>query len=204
MGTAITVEEMRKLEEKVFASGITVLELMERAGRECAKLIESKLGKENRILIFCGPGNNGGDGLVCARYLSENNDIAVVMPIESKTGAAKTNLKRAEDVGLRIVGLEEAKTMEAGIVVDALLGIGAKGALRGKIKDSCIRINSLKAYKISIDVPTGVDANSGNCDPDAVKPDATICIHAPKTGEMKAGKQATGELWIADVGLPQG
>jgi hydroxyethylthiazole kinase-like uncharacterized protein yjeF len=203
MGTAaISVGEMQEIEEKAFASGITVLELMERAGRECAKLIESKRGTGNRIVIFCGPGNNGGDGLVCARYLAEKNDVAVVMPIEPKTDAAKANRKRAEDAGIRIVGPEEAK-MKADIVVDALLGIGAKGALRGKIRDGCILINSLKAYKISIDVPTGIDADSGERDLDAVKPDATICIHAPKTGEMKAGKRATGELWIADIELSQ-
>lgn len=203
MGTAaLSVEEMRKLEERAFADGITVLELMERAGKECAKLMESKCGTGNRILVFCGPGNNGGDGLVCARYLAEKNDVAVVMPAEAKTDAAKTNRKRAEDAGIRVIGLEKAKTMKADIVVDALLGVGTKGALRGGIKDGCILINSLKAYRISIDVPTGMDADSGECDSDAVKPDATICIHAPKTGEVKARKK-TGELWIADIGLSQ-
>lgn len=197
MGTAaISVEEMRKLEEKAFASGIAVIGLMEHAGRECASLIESKRGTGNRILIFCGPGNNGGDGLVCARYLAGRNDVVVAMPIEPKTDAAETNHRRALDAGIRIVGLEEAGKMEADIVVDALLGIGAKGALRGPIKDACLLINSAKAYKISIDVPTGMDAESGECDADAVRPDATICIHAPKTEE-------TGELWIADIGLSQ-
>ena len=200
---SVSVKEMRELEENAFASGITVLELMERAGRECAGLIESKRGTGNRILIFCGPGNNGGDGLVCARYLNEKNKVVVAIPIESKTDAAKTNYRRAEDAGIRIISLEEAGNMEADIVVDALLGIGTKGTLRGEMRDACVLINSVKAYKISIDVPTGLDAEGGERNSDAVKPDATICIHAPKTGEVKAGKQVTGELWIADIGLSQ-
>jgi len=197
----ISVSQMRKLEEKAYSEGVTVLELMERAGKQCANLIESKLSTGKRILIFCGPGNNGGDGLVCARHLSEKNEVTVVMLIEPKTEAAKTNYNKVEDIGISIVDLEEAKEIDADIVIDALLGIGAKGALRGKIKDACILINSIKAYNVSIDVPTGMNAETGECDPDAVKPDATICIHAPKTGEVKAGKNRTGELWVVDIGL---
>jgi len=187
---SITVKEMRELEEKAFARGATVLELMERAGEECAHLIETKLGTGKRIVIFCGPGNNGGDGFVCARYLSKNNDVSLIIPIEPKTEAAKENLRKAQEAGIGVV----ESIGEADVVIDALLGIGAKGPLRGPIKDACRSINSSKAYKISIDVPTGTDADRGESDSDAVKPDATICIHAPKTGQA-------GELWIADIGL---
>jgi NAD(P)H-hydrate epimerase len=187
---SITVKEMRELEEKAFARGNTILELMERAGKECAHLIESKLGTGKTIVIFCGSGNNGGDGLVCARYLSKNNDVRLILPIEPKTEAAKENLRKAQEAGIEIVD----SIGQADIVVDALLGIGTRGPLRGVIKDACRLINSSKTYKISIDVPTGMDAETGECDADAVKPDVTICIHAPKTGQA-------GELWIADIGL---
>lgn len=197
----ISVSEMRRLEEEKFAKGTTVLELMERAGRECAKLIESKLGTGARIIIFCGPGNNGGDGLVCARYLRERNDVTVVLPIDPKTEAAKANHERAKAEGVKFGSVDETRCAPAEIVVDALLGIGAKGSLRGSIKEICVMINSRKGFKVSVDVPTGMDADSGECDPDAVKPNATICIHAPKSGEEKAGKEKTGELWVADIGL---
>ncbi len=199
---AISRKEMRELEEKVFAKGTTVLELMECAGKECVRLIEEKLGTGKRILVFCGPGNNGGDGLVCARYLCKSNKVIVVMPLEPKTDAAKRNLQLIEKEKINIITqLRDAEKLRCDIAVDALLGIGAKGTLRGPVKNVCRFINSLETYRVSIDVPTGMDAETGSCDPDAVRADATICIHAPKTGEIKAGKEKTGELWVADIGL---
>ncbi len=193
----ITVKEMRELEEKAFAAGITVEELMERAGKECAALIESKLGVGKRIVVFCGPGNNGGDGLVCARYLKKRNAVSVILVKEPATDAAKKNLERAREAGVRTGGGCE----RIDIIIDAVLGIGARGALRGEIKEASKIINNIEGFRVSIDVPTGMDADTGECDPDAVRPDATICIHAPKAGEIRAGKEKTGDLWVADIGF---
>lgn len=201
---AMYVAEMRALEERAFASGETVLGLMERAGTECARLIQAKRGAGNRMLVFCGPGNNGGDGLVCARRLAAGNEVAVVLPAGAKTDAAKANLERAKREGVRIVGLGEAADGRWDVVVDSLLGIGARGALRSPIRGACAMINGLRAdgaFVVSIDVPTGMDADTGECAEGAVRPDATICIHAPKRGEAGAGREASGELWVADIGL---
>jgi NAD(P)H-hydrate epimerase len=183
----ITPEEMYKLEEKLFAKGITIPELMEHVGKECARIIEEKRGKGNKVLLFCGPGNNGGDGLVCARYLAKGNDVTIVMVVEPKTEAAKLNHEMGEKAGIPIIGLEELKNPVADIVVDALLGIGSSGPLRGSIKEACSLINSMDAYKISIDVPTGAGQDDG------VKPDATIALHLPKA--------EGGEIWLLDMGL---
>ncbi|MBU0532755.1 NAD(P)H-hydrate epimerase [Candidatus Micrarchaeota archaeon] len=180
----ISAEEMHRLEENAFAKGVTVLELMEKAGKRCAQIIESKLGTGKKIVIFCGPGNNGGDGLVCARYLHEKNDVFVVA-LEPKTEAAKINYKRAKETGVKFIGIE--KVRDCDIVIDALLGIGAMGTLRGEIKEMCKKINSMKAYKISIDVPTGA-----RIDEDAIKADVIIAIHAPKI---------KGKQWVVDIGL---
>ena len=206
---SISVSQMRLLEEKSFSNGVTVLELMERAGKECAKQIDAKLMSQDpkpskkTVFIFCGPGNNGGDGLVIARYLKEKNNVAVVMPLEPKTDASKTNHKRALDSGVKFIEMAQAAGMrpKPDIIVDALLGIGAKKGSRSPIKEACRMINSMDAFVVSIDVPTGMDADTGECDPDAVMPDATICIHAPKIGELRAGKEKTGEIWVADIGL---
>ena len=235
---SITVQEMRDLEEKAFAKGIAVLELMERAGKGCAELIEeksqtiqSKLETRDRksrdlqsrtldelhssrrsVVIFCGPANNGGDGFACARYLFEKgNTVALVVPVEPKSELARAKFQEAKNKQIKIISMDEAAFFKPDIVVDALLGIGAKLPLHGKIKEACKLINSMDAFKISIDIPSGMDADSGETDPDAVKPDATICIHAPKTGMVKAGKEKTGEvkagikktgeLWILDIGL---
>ncbi|MBU0591805.1 NAD(P)H-hydrate epimerase [Candidatus Micrarchaeota archaeon] len=203
MHKAISVKKMRELEENAFANGTTVLELMERAGKACADMIKNKYSARNAI-VFCGPGNNGGDGLVCARYLVDFGfGVSVILPIEPKTDATKTNYERAKSAGVVFVKLDDLQDNENRfyIVIDALLGIGAKGKLRGEIKKSCQLINSMSGFKISIDIPTGMNADTGECDPDYVEPDATIGIHAPKTGEIKAGKKKTGESWIVDIGL---
>jgi NAD(P)H-hydrate epimerase len=197
----VSVEEMRRMEGNAFASGVSVLDLMERAGRECARLIESKLETGNRILIFCGPGNNGGDGLVCARYLKQKYDVYIVVPIEPKTEAAQAKYQEAKNKQIRIISMDEVAFFKPDLIVDALLGIGARLPLRGAIKDACGLINSLDGFKVTIDIPSGMDAETGESDPDAVRPDATICIHAPKTGVIKAGEAKAGELWIADIGL---
>ncbi len=198
---SVSVEEMRQLEQKAFERGTGVLELMERAGKGCADIIRSRLGTGKKIVIFCGPGNNGGDGLVCARHLLQSNVVKIVLATEPKTEAAKTNLEKAKEAGIQIIGLDEAddELENAEIVVDALLGIGAKGSLRPPISDACRKINSCKAFKIAIDVPSGVDADSGEADADAVRPDATICIQAVKKGVTES--ENSGELWIVGIGL---
>jgi hydroxyethylthiazole kinase-like uncharacterized protein yjeF len=192
----ISVEEMRKLEEKAFASGVDVDELMERAGKACAEEIEERLGTGKKIAVFIGPGNNGGDGLVAARYLKKSNNVSLVLVKEPSTGAAKKNLERAKKAGLGFSGVRDAD-----VIIDAMLGIGAKGELRGEIREACRRFNLMAGFKIAIDVPTGVDADSGESDGDAARVDATICLHECKQGCAKAGKNISGELWIVDIGL---
>ena len=204
---AMTVSEMRSVEEKAFASGVTVLELMERAGKECAILIDTRLKTQDSkpakktVIIFCGPGNNGGDGFVCAKYLNLKNQVYLVVPVEPKTGAARAKFFEAENKQVKIIPMQEASFIKPHIIVDALLGVGAKLPLRGEIKEACRLINSMNSFKVSIDIPSGMDADIGECDPDAVVPDATICIQAPKIGEVKAGKEKTGGIWIADIRL---
>jgi NAD(P)H-hydrate epimerase len=188
----ISVDEMRQLEEKAFSSGVKIEDLMERAGKACADEIETRLGTGKKIVLFIGPGNNGGDGLVAARYLNQNNDVSIVLVKEPKTDVAKMNLQRAKEAGVKFTDESDAE-----IIVDAMLGIGAKGALRGEIKEACRKINLMKGFKIAIDVPSGLDADSGEEDEDAIKADSTICLHDCKKGCEKAA----GELWIVDIGL---
>lgn len=197
---------MRHLEETAFASGTKVHELMERAGAGCARMIETKTKPETRnrkrsIIIFCGPGNNGGDGFVCARHLNQKNEVYLVVPIDPKTDVARAKMQEAKNKQIKIISMDEAAFLKPDIIVDALLGIGAKLPLRGEIKEACRLINSMQGFKVSIDVPTGMDADSGETDPDAVVPDATIVLHAPKTGMEKAGKEKTGDIWVLDIGL---
>jgi len=190
---AVSVAEMKDLENKKLEEGLSIFDLMDRVGKACAKIIETKLGTGNRILIFCGPGNNGGDGYATAHYLRENNDVRIIAVKEPKTEPAQRCCERVKDLIVDYI--------EADIVVDAMLGFSAKLPLRGEIKRYAKKINGMNAKKIAIDIPTGIDADTGDADEDAVRVDATICLHMPKNGVIRAGKKVSGELWVADIGL---
>ena len=189
----ISVAEMKALENKKVYGGVSIFDLMDRVGKACAKIIERKLGTGNRILIFCGPGNNGGDGYATAHHLRAKNDVGIIVVKEPKTEPAQRCHERVKDL---IVDVIE----DADIVVDAMLGFSATLPLRGEIRKYAKKINGIEAKKIAIDIPTGIDADTGEADEDAVKADATICLHMPKNGVIIAAKEA-GELWVVDIGI---
>ncbi|MBN1170485.1 NAD(P)H-hydrate epimerase [Candidatus Micrarchaeota archaeon] len=190
----ISVQEMKALENKKLGEGLSIFDLMNDVGRVCAQIIQQKLGTGNRIVIFCGPGNNGGDGYATANYLKEKNDVRIIVVKEPKTEPARKCHEKVKDLVVK-------HAVDADIVVDAILGFGAALPLKGEIRAYAKKINSMKAKKIAIDIPTGIDADTGEADGDSVKVDATICLHKAKKGLIKAGKEISGELWIADIGI---
>ncbi|USH00380.1 NAD(P)H-hydrate dehydratase [Thermococcus argininiproducens] len=157
--------------------GISPFQLMENAGAGVARIIEEKFGKGLKVAIFCGTGNNGGDGFVIARHLSFENDVTVFLvgdEIKIKSEEAKHNweiLKKLDFVKIKtlkdstqIKGLDLAKF---NVIVDALLGAGTKGELREPIKSAVEKINeySGKARIVSVDLPTGYPSSvKVNCD----------------------------------------
>jgi NAD(P)H-hydrate epimerase len=189
---------------------IPSLELMELAGQAIARAALEP-APEGPILIICGKGNNGGDGLVAARLLRENRDrlgdkqVVVMLlgdPAELSPDSNE-NLQRlpgdpphAYDAGL---------IDQAGVIVDAMLGTGSSGAPTGVIADAVTAINrrSSVARVIAVDNPTGVDASTGEVAGDAVFAELTISLHAPKVGQYVApGVFHCGELRVADIGIP--
>lgn len=190
--------------------GIPSLELMELAGQAIARAALEP-APEGPILIVCGKGNNGGDGLVAARLLRENRDRlgdkkVIVMLLADPAGLSPdsaANLQRlpgdaphAFDAGL---------IAQAGVIVDAMLGTGATGAPTGVIAEAVTAINrrSSVARVIAVDNPTGVDATTGRVAGDAVWAELTISLHAPKVGQYVApGVFHCGEVRVADIGIP--
>jgi NAD(P)H-hydrate epimerase len=191
-------------------AGVPSLELMELAGQSVARAALEP-APEGPIVIVCGKGNNGGDGLVAARLLRENADrlgekqVAVMLlgdPAEL-SGDAAENLRKlpgdpphAFDAGL---------IAQAGVIVDAVLGTGASGAPEGVVAEAVTAINrrSSGARVIAVDIPTGVDASTGVVAGDGVYADLTISLHAPKVGQFVApGVFHCGEVRVADIGIP--
>lgn len=193
-----TAAEMRAAESAY--EGET-LELMERAGVAVAAAVLRDYPDAGRVAVSCGGGANGGDGLVVARELHAAGREAVVRllaPEEKITGDAGENLRRAKEVGLPFVD----EPVPADVLVDALFGTGFSGAPRREAGRFIEEMNAAGAPIVSVDVPSGVDASTGEIGGPAVEAERTVTFHAPKVGLAVApGRFHAGEVEVADIGL---
>jgi len=180
------------------------LELMERAGAGLADLA-AEIVPAGRIAVACGRGNNGGDGLVAARLLRERGreaDPILFGNPDDVRGDARANLDRLSEPPA-VPG--PAMLEGAAGVVDALLGTGFEGEPRGAIADAIAAINDHDAPVIAADVPSGVDASTGEVHGVAVRASATATFHAAKPGLwIHPGKAHAGEVRVIEIGIPPG
>ncbi len=206
----ITSREMRALEVNAEYYGVSLLQLMENAGRNVAQEVITRFQKNKKAAIFCGLGGNGGDGFVAARHLlAAGFEVTVVLVGKGRDishEAASSNWGILQSLQGKVALLEVTDSsslpkVNAGIVIDALLGTGTKGKLKPPIAQVVDYINSLNGFKIAVDVPTGIDSDTGEVLGTALKADITITFHKAKQGLDKA-KKYVGELVVADIGLP--
>ena len=184
---------------------------MENAGKSVADEIKNRFkASKPQVAVFCGLGGNGGDGFVAARHLlNQGFQVEVILAgrsAEITDKEAQTNwnaLQRLKDY-ITIHEVYDSSLIpdvKADVVVDALLGIGLKGAPRPPIRQLISKINEMKSFRIAVDVPTGIDSDSGEVLEEAVKANLTVTFHKLKFGLEKA-KKYTGEVVVADIGLP--
>ena len=222
----LTVKQMRAVERRADESGLSYAQMMQNAGRGAAQVILTKLaerrapdGQALRVLVLCGPGNNGGDGLVCADELAEagqrdglsitpqvyllkprGDDDPVFAPIRRRT----LFVADAEN-DLRLRVLHQLVT-HADLVIDALLGTGTSRPVGGTLRDILREVQASRPdWIVALDGVTGMDYNTGALDPAAVPADLTITFHAPKRGHFcfpAAG--ACGELVVVPIGISPG
>lgn len=214
----VTVEQMRNLDTATSREyGISSLILMENAGRAVAEEILRFLGgsvKDRRILVFTGKGNNGGDGFVAARNLSNwGADVRVFLlyPREEITGDALVNLEILEKLGvsIKVLGPRDIQKVKvsliyADLVLDAIFGTGFKGTAKG-IAASVIRaINeSGKRSVVSVDLPSGLQADSGRVEGPCIHASLTCTLGLPKLGfYLYPGVDYCGEIRVMDISLP--
>jgi hydroxyethylthiazole kinase-like uncharacterized protein yjeF len=211
MAEIFTSREMRALEVNAEYYGISLLQLMENAGRNVALYIASMFPNKQEIAIFCGLGGNGGDGFVAARHLlSMGYEVSIILAGKGRNithEAAAKNWCILQFLREKIPVHEVSDSslipdVEADIIVDALLGTGTKGSLRPPIRQLVHYINSSNGFKMAVDVPTGVDSDTGEVLGEAVKADATLTFHKVKAG-LKNAKKYTGQLIVKDIGLPK-
>ncbi len=197
--------------------GIPGAVLMENAGRSCAELIEErlKLIALAKVCIFCGTGNNGGDGFVIARHLKNSgSDVTVVIfgDKDKIKGDAKINLDILRSLKMPVEHIDEQagdiprqvrKFAEgADMIVDSLLGTGLAGMVKDGYKQIIETINMLNIPVLAVDIPSGMDCDTGQPLGAAVKADFTVTFAAFKKGfACEAAKQYTGEIYIASIGI---
>ncbi len=196
---------MRQLEKEAQDTGITTLQLMENAGANCAKILDEEVSlKGKKILVFCGTGNNGGDGFCFARHAhifgAKVSVFIMKKSSEIKTDEARRNFEIITNYGFEIFEetISEGIFQKADIIVDALLGTGVKGAPKEPYKSAIEKINVSGAFKASIDVPSGIDADTGERLGVAVKPDITVCLHDVKSG---LNEKSCGKIRVASIGI---
>jgi NAD(P)H-hydrate epimerase len=193
-----TAAEMRAAEEAF--EGAT-LELMERAGAATAEAALRQYPDARRFSVWCGAGSNGGDGLVVARKLRQaGRDVAVRLAApESKfKGDAAEMLAKAHESDVRF----DQGGGEADLVVDAVFGTGFAGPPRREAARLLEQMASLSAPVLAVDVPSGIDASTGEVAGPAVKAERTVTFHARKVGLVVApGRFHAGEVEVADIGL---
>jgi len=184
--------------------GISGLVLMENAGREIAAIAEQFPGT---IAVVCGPGNNGGDGFVCARHLANHGRNVRIHLIPSKEqfrpdSDAGINLSIALKMGIEL--LPTTDFSDSGVVIDALFGTGLTRAIEGLYRAAIEAINRFDGPVISVDVPSGLDADTGEPHGTAVRATVTATMVAPKIGlETGQGPSLAGAVHIVDIGVPR-
>ena len=218
----VTAAEMRQIDQDTIEGiGIPGIVLMETAGSAIVRAIERRYPTCQRIGIFVGKGNNGGDGIVIARQLAHvGRDVYLflVSPPDSFTGEAQTNFQIAKRLGLPIEeilsekegwkpgSLEAWKRLIANceLLVDAILGTGLRGTVRDPIATIINAINRLPTPILSVDLPSGLDADTGHPLGTCIQADRTVTIGLPKRGLlMHPGAELTGKLEVVDIGFPE-
>ncbi|HIE04219.1 MAG TPA: NAD(P)H-hydrate dehydratase [Candidatus Latescibacteria bacterium] len=214
----VTGTQMASVDRKAIEEfKIPGLDLMEKAGRAAFRVALDMLkgARGRKVVVVCGRGNNGGDGFVVARLLKgEGAEVRVFLLGErSKVrGDALINLVRAEQVGVQIeeiVGPEGLARLgkvlpNADLVVDAIFGTGFKGKAEGIPAEAISSINSSGKPVLSVDLPSGVEADTGKVHGPAVMADRTVTFGLPKLGQaFHPGKSHCGVLQVADIGFPE-
>jgi NAD(P)H-hydrate epimerase len=207
----VTREEMREIDRlAVERHGIPVETLMENAGRAVADVVCERISPACPVVVLCGKGNNGGDGFVAARLLADRgfevDVLATEREYDPETATGRNRERALAHEGIEFVGRLKKRPMAA--VVDALFGTGLSREVTGRERDLIREVNALDPRwfpVVSVDIPSGLDANTGRPLGIAVKAAATVTMGLPKTGfRAPSAREHLGELVVADIGFPKG
>lgn len=229
----VTTEEMRQLEQAADSSGVSYAQMMESAGRTVALACQKVLDVTGRpILVLVGPGNNGGDGLVAARCLARAG-AEVTCYIWKRKTEGDANFTKVQELGLPLIWAEEdedwkelrRRVGEAEVVIDALLGTGVDRPIGGTLRELLEVVGEIVRQRekgegpllfpsfpstpprfpliVAVDVPSGVNCDTGAVDSATLPADLTVTFGCPKVGQLRfPAAKVLGQLVVADIGIP--
>lgn len=226
LNQVVTINEMKELERLADQTGLSYYQMMERAGTQAARVIlEQGNGKNHadkkdiqagakleQAVVFCGKGNNGGDGFVVARKLSENGVKATIILVDGlpKTEDARSNYQTCLEKGIAVLDFEQDREgvnsalLFADLIVDAIYGTGFRGQLSDSVRSAARAINEFVGFVYALDIPSGLHGDSGEFDQDTIRADVTIAFHREKPAHRTMdGMKFCGEIVCVDIGIDQ-
>lgn len=206
----ITVKQMMQIEENGHQMGFPRKLMMENAGAVTAMRLLEKYSdlKEKKVTVFAGLGNNGGDAFVIARHLAgfgcRPTVVLLGSPSNIKTEESISNwklLEKMNSVNLVITSDPSQIVLDADIIVDGILGTGVSGKIREPYSTAIDLINKYTCFKIAVDIPSGLDPDSGIVIDKCVKANLTVTYHKMKIG-MPKKMEMCGEMLVEKIGIP--
>ena len=203
-----TATQMREREQAAVDKGTSFDQLMENAGSSAAQDLMQRYPQAGRALIVCGKGNNGGDGLVMARYMQAQGwHIDILFSLgENLSPLAQTNRERLN--GLPHIELISAQELEGrlkkgyDIIIEGIFGTGFSGALPTEIAALCSQLNHSNGLKVALDIPTGLNCDTAEADPDTFRADLTYTFAAYKPAHLsESGKTYCQETVCLPIGI---
>ena len=198
--------EIRVIEQKEFKLRKDSFSLMQSAGEKCADYISNKISQNKELFIVCGPGNNGGDGFIIGHRLINKDYKVKIFLVHSIKNKKNDNYKAFKQLNCKIYNLKdlkkELKKKTNPVIIDCVFGIGLNKNINSNIKNLIRLINNKKTFVISIDIPTGINADTGNVMGEAIKANITLALHCKKVGHLLfPGVHFSGLIKILDIGI---
>ena len=213
MVEVVSISQMKAIEQAADGLGLSYAQMMENAGYSAFKNIEEKIGFDSRkCAVFCGKGNNGGDGLVLARYATKVGAEVTIILTEGypKTENAVINIEKIKEMNIPILSTDfnasaiNEKLENIDIIIDAIYGTGYRGSLSEQDKRVFKQINNAVAAIFSLDVPSGMNGDTGEYDEDCIKADFTVTFDSIKPCHIiPNSSEKCGQVEVVDIGVPE-
>jgi len=195
--------ETRRFEKREFLKENSYF-FMRKAGKQVFKFIKNNFKNKKKIIVLCGPGNNGGDGFIIAKHLVKHGYKVKVYAYFNKNSYSGDAYKAIKEFKGDLKKIDFFKLQKNALIVDALFGIGLKRNIKGTLYKIFKKINKSENLVVSVDIPSGVCSNTGKILGNAIKADFTITFHRKKIGHVIGfGKQFSGKIKVVDIGFNQ-